>query len=110
MTPGSPNRVLPEVDERDVRLHPPALDEVRARTGMALSLRVGVHRGPLVAGVIGQERVQYDVWGDTVNVAARMESPGEAGRVHVSAAVAEALGPRHLGSAGQATKPSQRRM
>lgn len=46
-----------------------------------LAYRVGIHCGPLVAGVIGSERMQYDVWADTVNIASRMESTGEAGRI-----------------------------
>jgi tetratricopeptide (TPR) repeat protein len=53
-----------------------------------LQYRIGVHCGPVTAGVIGKERMQYDVWGDTVNVASRMESAGEPGRVHVSEAFA----------------------
>ena len=59
--------------------------------GSPLQLRIGIHAGPLSAGVIGTQRLQYDIWGDTVNVASRMESTGEAGRVQVSAAFAEAL-------------------
>jgi adenylate cyclase len=51
-----------------------------------LQLRVGIHSGPLVAGVIGDLRVSYDVWGATVNIAQRLESHGEAGRVQVSSA------------------------
>ena len=47
-------------------------------------IRIGVHTGPLVAGVIGTRRFAYDVWGDTVNTAARMESGGAPGRVNVS--------------------------
>ena len=52
-------------------------------------VRVGVHTGELVAGVIGREKFSYDVWGDTVNTASRMESAGAAGRVNVSRATYE---------------------
>ena len=48
-------------------------------------LRVGIHSGPVVAGVVGKHKYAFDVWGDTVNIASRMESAGEAGRVNVSA-------------------------
>jgi len=56
-----------------------------------LQYRIGVHCGPVTAGVIGKERMQYDVWGDTVNVASRMESSGSPGRIHVSQAFADNL-------------------
>jgi class 3 adenylate cyclase len=56
-----------------------------------IRVRIGLHCGPIVAGVVGDERLQYDVWGDTVNVASRMESTGEPGRIHVSSAFADAL-------------------
>lgn len=58
---------------------------LREETGIPLQLRVGLHTGPVIAGVIGTVRFSYDVWGDTVNTASRMESQGEPGRIHVSA-------------------------
>jgi adenylate cyclase len=47
-------------------------------------IRIGIHTGPLVAGIVGVKKFQYDIWGDTVNTASRMESSGEVGRVNVS--------------------------
>lgn len=46
--------------------------------------RIGIHTGPVVAGVVGVKKFAYDIWGDTVNIAARVESNGEAGRVNIS--------------------------
>lgn len=51
--------------------------------------RIGIHSGPLIAGVVGSKKFAYDVWGDTVNVASRMESTSEAGKVNISAATFE---------------------
>jgi len=48
------------------------------------TLRVGIHSGPIVAGVVGKKKFVYDVWGETVNMAARMEQKGEAGQVNIS--------------------------
>ncbi len=47
-------------------------------------IRIGIHTGPLVAGIVGMKKFAYDIWGDTVNTAARMESAGETGRVNIS--------------------------
>ncbi|HRH69348.1 MAG TPA: adenylate/guanylate cyclase domain-containing protein [Flavobacteriales bacterium] len=49
-------------------------------------IRIGVHTGPVVAGIVGVKKFQYDIWGDTVNTASRMESSGEIGRVNISEA------------------------
>ena len=54
--------------------------------GMFLELRIGIHTGPVVAGIVGTKKFAYDIWGDTVNTASRMESTGEAGKVNISAA------------------------
>jgi adenylate cyclase len=50
----------------------------------AFDMRVGVHTGPVVAGIVGVKKFQYDIWGDTVNTASRMETAGEVGRVNIS--------------------------
>ena len=50
-------------------------------------VRIGIHRGPLIAGVIGNKKFAYDVWGDTVNIASRIESGGQVGKVNISSQV-----------------------
>lgn len=59
--------------------------------GYPISFRIGIHTGPLAAGVIGEKRFLYDVWGDTVNTASRLESHGIPGAIQVSTAVMERL-------------------
>ena len=68
------------------------VDDMRGGLGVDLRARVGIHTGPVIAGVIGSHKFIYDVWGDTVNTASRMETFGAAGRVHVSAETREVLG------------------
>jgi class 3 adenylate cyclase len=55
-----------------------------------LRMRIGIHTGPVVAGVVGSKKFAYDIWGDTVNIAARYEQTGEVGRINVSETVVEA--------------------
>ncbi len=60
------------------------VDELRAKSLVPIAVRIGVASGPVVGGVIGRRRLLFDLWGDTVNLASRMESSGVAGRIQIS--------------------------
>jgi class 3 adenylate cyclase len=60
-------------------------------TGEPMQIRIGINRGPVVAGVIGEQKYIYDLWGDAVNVSSRMESNGLSNQIQVTEAVREKL-------------------
>ena len=73
-----------------------AVKRVDKKWQHGLDMRIGMHCGPVVAGVIGQQKFAFDMWGDTVNVAARMESHGVPGHVHISEPMADILQKKYL--------------
>src|SRR3954469_10950576 len=90
---GLPERT-PDHAERLARFAlalPEVAEETARRFGLELRLRVGLASGPVMAGVIGARKFTYDVWGDAVNLASRLEGAGEPGRIHVSSTIREKL-------------------
>lgn len=69
----------------------PMLQDTLGNDTLNLAMRVGIHSGPVTAGVLRGERSRFQLFGDTVNTASRMESNGQPGRIHVSSSTAELL-------------------
>lgn len=70
--------MLEEVEQLDERYRSKGLPGCR--------IRIGIHSGPVISGVVGKRKFAYDIWGDTVNIASRMESSGEVGHINISKA------------------------
>ena len=76
------NAVMAGIEMQDFIIQLKA--ERESRGELAFEMRVGIHTGPVVAGIVGVKKFAYDIWGDTVNTASRMESSGEPGKVNIS--------------------------
>jgi len=67
------------------------LEQINQTLEAPFQVRIGIHTGPVIAGVIGVNKFIYDVWGETVNLASRLEAHGLPGRIHISEATRQAL-------------------
>ena len=64
----------------------------RSKREKVFKIRIGINSGPVLAGVVGVHKFAYDIWGDTVNTAARMEQHGEAGAINISQSTYDLVG------------------
>ena len=83
------NVVAAAIEIRDAVDNIRAMREAEGRPGF--QARIGIHTGPVVAGIVGSKKFAYDIWGDSVNLASRLESSGEAGKINISQATYEKI-------------------
>src|SRR5919197_4965030 len=87
-----------------------ATARLRSRLPAPFTIRVGLHSGPVMAGVIGARKFAYDVWGNTVNIAARLEAASAPNRVLASATSVKALGGEYCADGSHKVESKEGRM
>jgi len=83
------NTVLAGIEMTECMINMKKQRDLEAKS--SFEMRVGIHTGPVVAGIVGVTKFQYDIWGDTVNTASRMENSGETGQVNISQSTYELI-------------------